>query len=240
MVPWFHGFRQLSPFTFHLLSFSFCLLSFIFTIFFPLLKTIRITREILDSLQKIKQSIDSVVSLTDDEFLLFGNSFELKALSKDEFLLKEGAVCDFIGFVNSGVLIYFRSLDNGNEVTTDFAFECDWVTNNLSRLNNSPSLLNIKAIEDSELLLLNKDMLSDFYIKIPKIERLGRILMEQAYLRIVRQNIDLQVLSAKERYESLLTKYPDILQKVQQYHIANYLGIAPKSLSRIRKEISGK
>ncbi|HNX65881.1 MAG TPA: Crp/Fnr family transcriptional regulator [Bacteroidales bacterium] len=196
--------------------------------------------EITDKLQKIIKSINSIVSLTDEELLLFSNSLELKRLARDEFLLREGEICNFIGFLNNGVLIYFRSLDNGNEVTTDFAFECDWVTNNLSRLNNLPSLLNIKAIEDSELLVLKQAILSDFYLRIPKIERLGRILMEQAYLRIVSQNIDLQVLSAKERYENLLKRYPDIIQRVQLYHIANYLGIAPKSLSRIRKEISGR
>jgi len=128
-------------------------------------------------------------------------------------------------------------MDNGNEITTDFAFEGDWVTVNQSRLNNSPSLINIKAIEDSELFVIKQQDLSDLYIKIPKIERLGRILMEQAYLKIVRQSVDLQVLTATERYENLLHEFPEIFQRVQLYHIANYLGIAPKSLSRIRKEL---
>jgi CRP-like cAMP-binding protein len=139
--------------------------------------------------------------------------------------------------VNAGALIYFKSIDNGNEITTDFAFEGDWVTVNHSRLNNTPSLINIKAIEDAELLVIKQQDLSDLYIKIPKIERLGRILIEQAYLKIVQQSVDLQLLTATERYENLLHNFPEIFQRVQLYHIANYLGIAPKSLSRIRKEI---
>lgn len=203
-------------------------------------KSISIINCNMDKLEKIRKNITSIISLTDEEFSLFKESFELRTLNKDEFLLKEGQVCNFIGFINSGVLIYFKSLNNGNEVTTDFAFECDWITNNLSRLNNSPSLINIKAIDNCELLVIKQEVLSELYLKIPKIERLGRILMEQSYLRIVQQTIDLQVLTAKERYESLLIKYPDIFQKVQLYHIANYLGIAPKSLSRIRKEIFEK
>lgn len=191
----------------------------------------------MDKYTKIKSSIDSIISLTDEEFIVFSDSFEVKALNKNEFFLEEGHICNFIGFVNHGVLIYFKSIDDGNEVTTDFAFGGDWVTNNLSRLNNSPSLINIKAIEDSELLIIKQSVLEDLYIKIPKIERLGRILMEQSYLKIVQLSIDLQVLSATERYKNLLMKHPGIFQKVQLYHIANYLGIAPKSLSRIRKEI---
>jgi CRP-like cAMP-binding protein len=191
----------------------------------------------MDKISKIKISIAPIVSLTDHELLAFCDSFEVKTLNKNEFFLEEGQICDYIGFVNMGVMIYFKSMDNGNEVTTDFAFEGDWVTVNQSRLNNSPSLINIRAIEHSELLVIKQQDLSVLYNKIPKIERLGRILMEQAYLRIVQQSVDLQILTAKERYESLLHKYPEIFQKVPLYHIANYLGIAPKSLSRIRKEI---
>lgn len=186
---------------------------------------------------KIKSNIASIVSLTDEELSIFCEFFEVKTLNKNDFFLEEGQICSYIGFVNQGVLIYFKAIDNGNEITTDFAFEGEWVTINQSRLNNTKSLINIKAIEKTELLVIKQQELSDLYNKIPKIERLGRILMEQAYLKIVQQSIDLQVLTATARYENLLHKFPEIFQKVPLYHIANYLGIAPKSLSRIRKEI---
>lgn len=191
----------------------------------------------MEKISKIKSSIGSIVSLTDDELSIFCDFLEVKTLNKNEFFLEEGQICNYIGFVKKGGLIYFKSMDNGNEITTDFAFEGDWVTVNQSRLNNSPSLISIKAIEDTEILVIKQQDLSDLYIKIPKIERLGRILMEQAYLKIVQQSVDLQVLTATERYENLLRSFPEIFQRVQLYHIANYLGIAPKSLSRIRKEI---
>jgi CRP-like cAMP-binding protein len=188
---------------------------------------------------RIKSSIDPIVSLTDQELSIFCNALKLITIKKNDFFLEEGQICSYIGFVNQGALIYFKSMDNGNEITTDFAFDGDWVTINQSRLSNTPSLIGIKAIENSELLVIRQQDLSDLYIRIPKIERLGRVLMEQAYLRLVQQSVDLQVLTATERYENLLKKFPEIFQRVQLYHIANYLGIAPKSLSRIRKEIFG-
>jgi len=193
----------------------------------------------MDKISKIKSNISPIVSLTDEELSLFSNNIEVKRLAKNEFFLKEGQICNYIGFVNKGVLIYCKNKDNGDEITTDFAFEGDWVTVNQSRLDNSPSLINIKAIENAELMVVSQQNLNDLYIKIPKIERLGRILMEQAYLKTVGQSINLQLLTASERYENLLRNYPEILQKVPLYHIANYLGIAPKSLSRIRKELFG-
>lgn len=194
----------------------------------------------MDIIQKIKISIDPIVSLTDKELFTFCRAFSLKKLKKDEFFLKEEQICDFVGFVNFGILVYFKIIDNGDEITTDFAFEGDWVNNNQSRLTNAPSTINIRAIEETEIFVIKQQDLTELYLKMPKIERLGRILTEQAYLKIVEQTIQLQVLSAKERYENLLKKHPEIFQKVQLYHIANYLGIAPKSLSRIRKEIFDK
>jgi len=193
----------------------------------------------MDIISKIKSNIAPVVSLTDEELSLFCEYFEVRKLAKNEFFLKEGQICDFIGLLSSGVVIYFKSMDNGNEVTVHFAFEGDWVNNNLSRLNNSPSAINIKAIEDSEMLVLKQKDLAELYLKIPKIERLGRILTERAFVNFVEQTLEFQTLSAKERYENLLKNQPEVFQKVQLYHIANYLGIAPKSLSRIRKEIFG-
>jgi CRP-like cAMP-binding protein len=195
---------------------------------------------VMDKFRRLNSSIDPIVSLNEQELSVFCDSFKLRTLAKNEFFLEQGQVCSYIGFINQGVMIYFKSMDNGNEITTDFAFEGEWVTVNASRLNNSPSPVSIRAIENTEILVINQQDLSCLYLRVPKLERLGRILIEQAYLKIVGQSLDLQTLSAKDRYESLLHKYPEIFQKVPLYHIANYLGIAPKSLSRIRSDFFAK
>lgn len=187
--------------------------------------------------EKLLYSIEPIVSLNKDEITTLCSVLSLLSLKRDEYLLAGGQVCDFIGFVNTGVLIYFKTKESGDEVTTDFAFEGDWVNVNLSRLANVPSTLSIRAIEECEVVMLKQKDLNDLYQRIPKLERLGRILTEQAYINIVDQTVELQIHSAKERYENLLKRHPKLLQKVPLYHIANYLGIAPKSLSRIRKEI---
>ncbi|WP_321438582.1 Crp/Fnr family transcriptional regulator [uncultured Bacteroides sp.] len=189
---------------------------------------------------KIKEFISSIIQLNDDDWLLINEFIEVRRLTKNKYFLKEGDICDSIAFINYGLFIYYKTLDNADEKTTDFAIEGEWITNNHSRLNNSPSHLSIKAIEDSELLIIkNKDLLY-LYCQIPQLEKFGRILMEQAYVKLVQLSIDLQVLPAKERYQKLLDNYPEIFHRLPLYHIANYLGIAPKSLSRIRNAIFNK
>jgi CRP-like cAMP-binding protein len=185
----------------------------------------------------LKSQINSIVSLSNEEWHKFLPFIESKILKKNSYLLQEGQICDSIAFINSGVLIYFKFLENGKEVTTDFAFKSDWVTDNQSRINNLPSIINIKAIAQSELLIIKNKDLPYLFEKIPKIERLSRVLMEQFFIKFTQLSIDLQVLSAKDRYIKMIKEYPEISQNVPLYHIANYLGIAPKSLSRLRNEI---
>ena len=185
----------------------------------------------------LKSQINSIVPLSIDEWSKLLPFIEYRTLKKNGYFLHEGKICESIAFVNSGVLIYFKFLENGREVTIDFAFKGGWVTDNQSRLNSSPSILNIKALGPTEILVFKNKDLEYLFEKIPKIERLNRILIEQSIIKFTQLSTDLQVLSARERYLKMLTEYPEIFQKVPLYHIANYLGIAPKSLSRIRKEI---
>ena len=44
--------------------------------------------------------------------------------------------------------------------------------------------------------------------------------------------------SAKEKYLRLINEHGEILQKVSVEHVATYLGVTLRTLSRIRKEIS--
>ena len=88
--------------------------------------------------EKVLHSINPIVSLNKDEITTLCSVLSLLPLKRDEYLLAEGQVCDFIGFVNTGVLIYFKTKESGDEVTTDFAFEGDWVNINLRDWLTSP------------------------------------------------------------------------------------------------------
>ncbi|PWG80314.1 Crp/Fnr family transcriptional regulator [Pararcticibacter amylolyticus] len=163
-----------------------------------------------------------------------------RKIEADASLLQQGGICDFVAFVRSGSFVYSTFLDNGDRFTTDFAFAGDWVSDIYSRLNRSPAFLNIIAMEPAEVYVFENNVLEDLYKRIPRLERLGRILTENAFMRMVRQTLNLQISDATERYLNLLQEQPQIIQKVPLYHIANYLGIAPKSLSRIRKNVAGR
>jgi CRP-like cAMP-binding protein len=181
------------------------------------------------------KSAGAIIALSPEEWETISDFFKPKSLKGNEHLLQEGQVCTSVAFVNHGILVYYKRLKSGEEATTDFAFESDWVTDNPSRLSRTPSQINIKAITPAELLITSAENLERCYRLVPGTERLGRILIEQAFVRIALQSIDLQTLSAGQRYQKLVKEYPEIIKNVPQYYIASCLGIAPKSLSRIRR-----
>lgn len=172
----------------------------------------------MNTFESIKTHIDSVIKLEDNEWSSLIDIIEVMSIRKNEFFLSKNQICDSIAYLNKGTLIYYQTLDNGNDITTDFAFEGDWVTNNHSRLNNIPSHLNIKAIENSDLLVIKQKDLLDLYDRIPGVpEKLGRLLMEHAYVKLVQLSIDLQTLSATDRYLKLLGDYPEMTNKFLSY-----------------------
>ena len=188
------------------------------------------------NLDFLKESFNKHVSLSEKEWETVLSFIQLKNFSKGDILLRQDEVCSFISFLLSGSVIYYQLTDKGDEITTDFAFEGEWVTDNRSRISRTPSHLNIKAFEETQVACIEQDKLEEMFRQVPAIERVGRLLIEQAYMKIVQLSIDLQTLSAEERYLKLIAESPRAFQRLPLYHIANYLGIAPKSLSRIRNK----
>jgi len=188
------------------------------------------------NLELLKQSIGKLVTLTEGEWAIVASFIHLKTYLKGDLLLRQDEVCKSISYLLHGSVIYFQLNEKGEEVTTDFAFEGEWVTDNRSRISQTPSHLNIKAWEDTRTASISQQDLELLFHKVPPMERVCRIFIEQAYVKLVQLSIDLQILSAEERYQKLVMEYPQAFQRLPLYHIANYLGIAPKSLSRIRNK----
>jgi CRP-like cAMP-binding protein len=156
---------------------------------------------------------------------------------KNEYLIREGQTCQHLYFINDGLLRMFY-LQNGDELTRYFASAGTFATALTSFLTRQPTVENIQALEDTTLLQLHTDDLQRLYAEFPAWERLSRQLFEQAYLFMARRIENFIRLSAEQRYQELVRVAPDLLQRVPQKYIASYLGIHPKSLSRIRHDIA--
>ncbi len=189
---------------------------------------------------KLRAHIEKRVHLTDEEFNVCTKYFIPKKLKKHQFLLNEGVICKHIGFVNSGCLREYTIDSKGDEHIIQFAIEDWWVSDLNSFLSGLPATYNIDALQNSEVLLLEKSARDEMLENCPKMEKLFRLLVEANQVANYKRISDALSTTAEERYLKFINTYPRIFEQVPQSQIASYLGITPQSLSRIRKELIQK
>jgi CRP-like cAMP-binding protein len=184
---------------------------------------------------QLKSFCNATLPLTEEELKLIDVYFECKALRKKEFLLQGGKICDFIAFIASGTIRHFH-IRNGIEKTCDISVENSWVTDFQSFTLGTSSIMNLQAMEDTNLFFIRKNNLYKLYKECPKY----RLMAEQVAQRATEIAMSLSSDKPEERFQNLLKKQPDLFQRVPQKHIANFLGVSPESLSRIRNRIVRK
>lgn len=185
--------------------------------------------------QSILQNISKHISLDQQEIDHFTSLLKQKQIARKDFLLKEGQSCKVINYVESGALRAFHVDQEGKDSTIMFAIADWWITDMYCFVTGQPAMQHIAAIEDSVVWQLQKEDLDRLFIAIPKFERFFRIIMQNAYIREQVRVLQSLSLTAEERYDIFVNKYPQLLPHLTQKQIASYLGITPEFLSALRK-----
>jgi CRP-like cAMP-binding protein len=154
--------------------------------------------------------------------------------------VQEGDVCRFETFVNKGCLRAYHIDEKGQEHIAQFAIEGWWISDMYSFLTATPARFNVDALEDSELLCIDKLSLEELYIQVPKFERFFRIILQNAFIAHQQRIIANMSKTVEEHYLDFMNYYSQLEQRVPQHQVASYLGITPESLSRIRRQLTEK
>jgi CRP-like cAMP-binding protein len=187
------------------------------------------------------QKINEKITLTEEEFNLCKALFSPKKLRKKQYILQEGDVSKYNIFVTKGLLRSYTIDDKGNEHILQFALEGWWTADLYSFFTDEPSLFNIEALEDSELLLITRPSWESLLQQLPAFERYFRILIQNSLIATQRRLMDSLSETAERKYLKFMKTYPESVQRVPQHMIASYLGITRETLSRLRRDIaSGK
>jgi CRP-like cAMP-binding protein len=188
---------------------------------------------------KLKKYCKQVVPLLETELEFIDKYFEEVTLKKKAFLLQDNKVCNFIAFVAEGSIRHFHIKD-GVERTCDISFDNSWVTDFQSFTNETVGKMNLQALEDTTVFLIRKPDLLKLYRECNKYETFGRLMAEQVAQRATEIAMSLSSDKPEERFQNLIKNQPDLFQRIPQKYIANFLGISPESLSRIRNRIFHK
>lgn len=153
---------------------------------------------------------------------------------KGEIIQKTGSTCRTIYFVKEGIARIFYYQD-GDDITEYFAFSGDVIIRAESLFTGLPTHKGIESLSNTVVYAIDSFELEKLFDKYQEIERLFRIIYQNAFVHYVRRTESLQLKTARERYEDLVNT-TDIVSQIALKHIATYLGITQVSLSRIRSE----
>lgn len=177
-----------------------------------------------------------VPSLTEEIWAGMETNAIFKTYKKGENYIVPGEQENYVTFINKGGFRFFTIVDE-KELTCDFIFENDYISEYEGFLKRTPANIYIQALEDTEVIKFHYDDVQNCYEKYPQIQKFGRLIAEKFLLDVIERSNSLLFSTPEDRYNKLVLDKPELLQRVPQYMIASFIGVTPEALSRIRKRM---
>ena len=174
--------------------------------------------------------------LSDESFTNISEHFRYKFLRKRQYFLQHDDICHYFGFVLKGALCEYTIDQSGKQHVFRFAIEGWWMFDRESFFTGEPSIYDIEASENTEMLVIHIDDYRRLIQSSPDFLEIISLLNEKSMIKVQQRIQKINMLDAKELYFDFVQTYPALVQRFPQKMIASYLGISRETLSRIRQE----
>lgn len=186
-----------------------------------------------DKYNLLKEHIEKVVPLTDEEFAFVRECFIHKQYKKSECIFKEGEDVKYIYFVLSGLMKFYYTDKNIKQHIVSFAMEDWWETDVSAFYTRGYASFTLECLEDTELLCLSLENFEMLCNHLQKIERFFLRKSIAGHIGSQQRILSFLILGAKERYEQLIARNPALVQRIPKLLLASYLGVSRETLSRL-------
>lgn len=185
--------------------------------------------------QNLFNLFNAIYPLSEEIKIAIVKNSEVIEVKKKVKILSAGERINTIYFIVKGAARIYYLDKEGKETNTWFLFENELLISVYSFYTGNPSFEYLETLEDCKLIAVKREKLDEMYLQFMEFNFSGRKLTEYYHTRNEMQANDLRMYTAKERYQHLLQRSPQLFQRVALGHIASYLGISRETLSRIRK-----
>ena len=158
---------------------------------------------------------------------------------KGDQLEREGDPARWLAYVESGCFKYVNyGISDERAHITWFSFEGEYVADYPTFLYGYPSQTTIEAMMPSRVLRVTGQQLEQYFDQSKETMKLRAIIAEHILFQFRSRYIDLHCTTARERYDLLMKRCPGIVEHLDLQDIASFLNVTPKTISKIRKEIT--
>lgn len=192
-----------------------------------------------NAFQALKASLDQYHPLSDISWNALCQISECRSVPKQYLLYRSGEIPRTFSYVISGLFRAFVTTNDGKEYNKIFFNEGMFPGAMTSLLTESPSTIAIESLEASEIISIDFHRYRKLLMKMDDVKLFHIFYLEKNWLlEKDAREIALVQDDATQRYQYFIKTHPNLMSRVQQYHIASHLGVTPTQLSRIRKNLS--
>ncbi len=184
----------------------------------------------------LRKFIEQYTGVPDDEWPFINEAFGRKLFAKNEIILQEGSICRYFYFLQTG-LIRCYTLFDGTDITKYFTAAPYCFTSIESFTKQKPAEESIQTLEESVIWFATNDKLEQLKI-LNSWNEFSRKLLQEVQQFSRNSLLEIKTKTADQRYKELLINKPEVLQRIPLKFLSSYLGVAPQSLSRIRKNLT--
>jgi CRP-like cAMP-binding protein len=174
--------------------------------------------------------------MTADEQEQYRQAFTPFKLRRRQYFLQEGNQCRYFAFIFKGAMRQYTVDDKGSEHIVRLGIENWWMGDRESWIMNTPSIYNIDAWENTEMLIISRPNALAL-MNIPAFCMMLRQLDDNNNIANQRRITAAISASAEKRYADFAACYPALLERFPQHVIASYLGFTKDTLSRIKSKL---
>lgn len=158
-------------------------------------------------------------------------------LQKNEVLMMQGEMCNYMYFIKKGALMGY-SVHNNKKITTYISIENEFVSSITGLHGITPSKETVVAVERSVLLAMHNDVMQQLFKTYFDFNFIFRVMVEQYYRDAQERSYIIRIGNARERYMYFIQTKSGYIERLPEESVASLLNIKPVTLARLKKQFA--
>ena len=184
------------------------------------------------ALAQLCEFVQQIHPLEPQVLAAFSDIWQPFSARRKSILTVAGDTEKYLYFVLEGIQRAYAVNDEGRDATLAFMYPPSFAGVADSFLLQQPSRYYFETLTPSVFLRTDFTQFDALLRQHPALERWTRLAISHALSGALVRQIELQSMSSEQRFRSLLTRSPHILNMIPHKYLANYLGMDATNFSK--------